>query len=101
MQFFRVERKKIAERNETRAHQNRSRIAEIRNTIAVLKNQSTKDIYNISTHLLKKIKLRISQYLAEIFNKCVVEGVFPDKLKVAKVIPAYKKGDRSNCEIID
>jgi len=32
------------------------------------------------------------QYLADIFNHCVQNGVFPDKLKLAKVIPVFKSG---------
>jgi len=30
--------------------------------------------------------------LADIFNHCIQNGVFPDKLKLAKVIPVFKSG---------
>ena len=31
-------------------------------------------------------------YLADIFNNCLQNGIFPDKLKLAKVIPIFKSG---------
>ena len=36
--------------------------------------------------------------LVDIFNKSIDQGVFPSSLKLAKVIPLYKKGDYSNPE---
>lgn len=33
----------------------------------------------------------ISQPLTVLINQCIIEGVFPDALKVAKVTPIYKK----------
>ncbi|XP_074042677.1 uncharacterized protein [Leptinotarsa decemlineata] len=35
----------------------------------------------------------IAQPIALIINKCINEGVFPDELKHAKVIPVFKKGE--------
>jgi len=34
----------------------------------------------------------ICTYLSDIFNNCVQNGTFPDKLKLAKVSPVYKSG---------
>jgi len=31
-------------------------------------------------------------YLTDIFNNCVQNGIFPDKLKLAKVIPIFNSG---------
>jgi len=45
----------------------------------------------------------ICTYLADIFNNCVQNGIFPDKLKLAKVIPIFKSGAKdivSNCRPI-
>ena len=30
-------------------------------------------------------------------NKCISQGSFPDCLKIAQVIPVYKKGSKTNC----
>ena len=43
------------------------------------------------TKILKLLKNDISGQLAEIFNILFSTGVFPVILKVAKVVPAYKK----------
>ena len=35
--------------------------------------------------------------LSEIINLSFSHGIFPDKLKIAKVIPIFKKGDQLEC----
>ena len=41
-------------------------------------------------------KLSVSPDFSTLFNNCVYAGVFPDVLKIAKVIRLYKKGDRNS-----
>ena len=36
--------------------------------------------------------------LFKIFKASLEEAVFPEKLKIAKVIPVFKKGDKENIE---
>ena len=45
----------------------------------------------ISNKLLKYIKTDIGDVLTLIFNQCVTQSIFPNALKIAKVIPLYKK----------
>ena len=52
----------------------------------------------ISTKLLKACRLEICKPLTLIINQMLTTGIFPDDLKVAKVIPLFKKGKR---EILD
>ena len=62
--------------------------------ISIISHLKTKYSYgydNISSALLKQIIDEISPSLTLIINQCIVTGVFPDKLKIAKVIPVYKK----------
>ena len=49
----------------------------------------------ISSKLLKDIGVVIAPTLSVIINQSLCTGVFPDKLKIAKVIPFFKKGDES------
>ena len=48
---------------------------------------------SISTELVKRIKAFISSPLCLIVNQSLNTGIFPGKLKIAKVIPLYKKGN--------
>ena len=58
-----------------------------------LTNKSSVGIDCISTILLKCITPSIIKPLTLITNQIMKTGVFPNKLKVAKVIPIYKKDD--------
>ena len=49
----------------------------------------------ISTKLLKVIDPVIIKPLTLLINQVLKTGTFPDKLKIAKVIPIFKKGDQS------
>ena len=48
------------------------------------------DIYGISPTLLKLCSREITPNLTKLFNLSLKLGQFPDKLKVAKIIPIYK-----------
>ena len=50
----------------------------------------------ISTKLLKEIALRISKPLTILTNEVLTTGIFPDNLKLAKIVPILKKGDSLN-----
>ena len=49
----------------------------------------------ISTKLLKTCKLEICKSVILIINQTLSTVIFPDSLKVAKVIPLYEKGDKA------
>ena len=54
------------------------------------KNSSGYD--GISNHFLKSIKHAITTPLAKIFNLSISTGEFPENMKLAEVIPLFKKG---------
>ena len=43
--------------------------------------------------MIKSIKFDILDSLTLIINQSLMSGIFPDKVKLAKVIPLYKKRD--------
>ena len=52
--------------------------------------------YSVPIKLLKMISRPISLPLCLIINESFTSGIFPDNLKLAKVITLYKKGSRDN-----
>ena len=64
----------------------------ILNIINELLNKTSTEFYDLSMKLIKLIKSEIIPTLTGIFKQSLHTGIFPDKLKIAKVIPIYKKG---------
>ena len=58
-----------------------------------LKAKSSCGVDGLSVKLLKLIKDDISTSLTLVINQSLLSGIFPDQLKIAKVIPIYKKDD--------
>ena len=53
---------------------------------------------DIPVILIKKSAAIITPCLATHYNSCISTGNFPDILKIGKITPVYKKGDRENIE---
>ena len=60
-----------------------------------LKDKTSSGLDSISNVLLKRLVSVIKLPLCIIFNKSLFSGVFPDLMKVAKVLPLYKGGEQS------
>ena len=67
---------------------------EIANIIKCLKPKTSCGYDDISPKLVKQIADSIAQPLSHIANASMETGIFPSLMKIAKVIPIYKKGDR-------
>ena len=68
---------------------------ETKKIIRSLKSKSSSGYDGISNILLKAIAPEITSPLTAIFNKSFKEGKFPDKMKIAEVLPLYKsKGQK-------
>ena len=63
----------------------------VHKTIQNLKPKSSSGHDDISTILLKRIAPTISSILSITINQSLMTGIFPNKLKIAKVIPLFKK----------
>ena len=62
----------------------------IHNIIQNLNSKSSFGHDGISTNLLKFLEPLLTKSLALIVNQSIVTGIFPDKLKLAKIIPIHK-----------
>ena len=65
----------------------------VKKTINNLQTKNSCGYDDISSKLLKVIAPVIIKPLTLLINQVLNTGIFPDKLKIAKVIPIYKKGD--------
>lgn len=69
---------------------------EIRDIINEIKNCKSKDPYDINTRIIKTVKNLIVFPLTNLINQCIRSNTFPTVLKLAKVIPIHKKGDKDD-----
>ena len=69
---------------------------EIQSIIGKLKNKTSSGPFGISNKLLKFCEPVISPILTILINRCMSYGYFPEQLKVAKIVPIYKEGDRDS-----
>ena len=59
------------------------------------KSKTSCDFNGIDMKVVKKVVSYIAKPLTDICNKSFAQGVFPDNVKIGKVIPLYKAGDRN------
>lgn len=70
---------------------------EVAKCIKDIKNKACPDIDGISTKVLKTCSAQLIPVLTDLINDSFSTGIFPDKLKIAKVLPIYKgKGSISD-----
>lgn len=66
----------------------------------ILSLNSSKSVSgNIPTRVLKIVAYTCVPFLTSCFNECINSCTFPDKLKLADIIPSFKKGslrDKAN-----
>ena len=61
----------------------------------IIKKLNSNKSSDISPKVLKLYSRMISPHLSVLFNNCAYAGVFPDELKIARVVPLFKNGDKS------
>jgi hypothetical protein len=70
---------------------------EIKKVIASFPSKNSTGYDEISMKTLKISAPFISSLLCYIFNKAVLYGKFPTRMKYSIIIPIHKKGDKKNC----
>ena len=77
----------------SRFHFSHSNSQDIIKIIDSLKSKTSYGHDGMSNKLLKYVKQELTEPILLIINQCISKGLFPNKLKVAKVTPVYKKDD--------
>ena len=67
-------------------------------TLLPIKLKSSSGHDGISTKLLKFLSPPLISPLHVIINQSLITGIYPDKLKIAKVIPLFKKDDKAKTD---
>ena len=70
-------------------------LTEVSAIISALKDNRASGPNSIPIKLLKTLNSHISVSLSILINQSFESGIFPDKLKIAQIIPIFKKDDSS------
>ena len=70
---------------------------EVEDIIKILNLRKWHGLNSISTKLLKKYSRPISIPISKLINQSFVTEVFPEYLKLASVVPIFKKADPLEC----
>ena len=62
-------------------------------TVKNMENKLTEGLDGMSNKLIKNIINSIATPLTTVINKSLAEGIFPDDMKIAKIIPLFKSGN--------
>ena len=63
---------------------------DLNEVIESLKNKYSTDCYDINTVLVKHLKTILAGTLTEMFNGCLTSGIYPNCLKIGKIVPIFK-----------
>ena len=66
--------------------------------ITDMKPKTSRDAYNLSSKIMKDIKLEIGEPLKILINQSLITGIYPERLKLAKISPIHKKNDIKHIE---
>jgi hypothetical protein len=67
--------------------------SEVTTVLKNLRRNTSPGIDDIKTEMLQMVKDEIAPPIAHIFNLSIEQGIFPERAKVALLVPIHKKGD--------
>ena len=68
---------------------------ELKNAFSSLQSDKSPGIDEVMTRVVTNISSEIFKPLKYSINLSIRQGIFPEKLKIARVVPIYKDGDRA------
>lgn len=72
------------------------KVEDVHKAILRLSNSNSLDLFYLNSKIVKLSANYISEVLQHIFNVCVDESIFPNVLKLSKIIPIHKKGSKTS-----
>ena len=66
-----------------------------------LKTNTSQGFDNLSTRIIKQTMGEVATPLSHIFNQSFLTGLVPEKLKIARIVPIFKSGEKKSLVIID
>ena len=69
---------------------------ELISTVKNLEGKTSLDCLGVNMNLIKQIIPSIKNQLLDICNKSFEQGIFPDEMKTARVIPIFKSGNKTD-----
>lgn len=61
-----------------------------------IKASGSKDIYDMTSIFIKNVFHVIAPLFTHLVNSCILQGVFPDVLKISRIVPIFKKGSNND-----
>ena len=69
---------------------------EVLKTVKKFKKKKSNDPHGLSMEILMQVIPNIVKPLTYICNKSFLEGCFPDSMKISRIVPIFKAGDKSS-----
>ncbi|XP_057289791.1 uncharacterized protein LOC130612454 [Hydractinia symbiolongicarpus] len=82
--------------NNAQMENNELRENELFKAIDSLQSNKSPGFDDVNSNVVKQTKNAIKIPLMHIFNLFLLQGYFPEKLKIARVLPVYKTGEKTN-----
>jgi hypothetical protein len=70
--------------------------SEIKEACDQLQSKTSLDFEGISLYFVKKVIFSIATPILHVFRQSLSSGIFPSQFKIAKVVPVFKSGDKTN-----
>lgn len=82
--------------NNVKFHANFITEEQLDKVISSFQNKYSAGFDEIPMPVIKEAKIYLIHPLAHIINSSFVSGIFPNKLKISKIVTLFKKGDKTN-----
>ena len=69
--------------------------SEIKGIVKKFKGKLSTEFNDINMDIVKRVMTNIVKHFSHICNTSFISSIFPDNMKIAKVVPLYKAGENN------